>query len=87
MKWSRNPSFRKDVIPWHHSNLFCLVISIFSGVVFYFSIEGIGVALEHEAYRRHAWVPVLLTLLSGVLLTVNLFRILSRMIYRSAEDE
>lgn len=87
MKLDKNPSFRKMVTPWHDSDLFCLVISIFAGHVFYFSNVGISVALEHHQYERYCWVPITLMVLSGILLVTNLFRILSRMVSRSTEEE
>jgi hypothetical protein len=63
------------------------MISIFAGHVFYFSTIGISVALENHQYERYCWVPITLIILSGILLVSNLFRILSRMVSRSAEDE
>jgi len=86
MKLHKNPLFRKVVIPWYDSNLFCLMISIFAAHVFYFGTVGISVALEHHQYERYCWVPITLMFLSGILLVTNLFRILSRMVSRSAEE-
>ena len=63
------------------------MISVFAGHVFYFSTVGISVALEHQLYERYCWVPVTLMFLSGILLVPNLFRILSRMVSRSTEEE
>ena len=87
MKLPKNPSFRKGVTAWHDSDVFCLVISSLSAVVFYFGIEGVGVALQHDSYTRHAWIPILLMFLSGVILVTNLFRILRRMVKRPSENE
>ena len=87
MKWQKNASFRKGVIPWHHSDLVCLLVSAFSACVFYFSIEGVSVALDHGPYQRHAWIPILLMFLSGAILVGSLFRILNRMVHRSPEEE
>ena len=75
------------VTPWYDSDLFCLMVSVFAGHVFYFSAVGIRVALEHQLYGRYCWVPVTLLFLSGMLLVANLFRILSRMVTRSTEEE
>ncbi len=87
MRSHKNPSFRKVVIPWYDSDLFCLIISIFAAHVFYFSTIGISIALEHPQYEGYCWVPITLTFLSGILLVTNLFRILSRMVSRSAEEK
>ncbi|NVL90076.1 MAG: hypothetical protein HWN69_03630 [Desulfobacterales bacterium] len=86
MKLHKNPSFRKVIIPWYDSDLFCLVISICAAFVFYFSTAGISLALENDPYRHYCWVPIVLMLFSGILLATNLFRILSRMVSRSTEE-
>ncbi len=85
MKTQQNPSFRKVFSPWHESDLFCLAISLFAALVFYFSLVGVSVALESDAYQTHCWVPIALMLLSGSLLAINLFRVLRRMTSRPAE--
>ena len=87
MKGQKNPSFRKGDPPRHHADLLGLLVSAFSAFIFFFSVQGIGVALEHDPYQRHVWVPVLLMFLSGALLVWNLFRILRRMVQRSVEEE
>jgi uncharacterized membrane protein len=86
MKLQKSPSFRKPPAPWHDSDPFCLIISIFAAAVFYFSLAGMSVALENHAYQRHCWVPITLLLLSGILLTINLLRILNRMANRFAKE-
>lgn len=85
MKLQKNPSFRKVATPWHDSAPFSLTISIFAALIFYFSLVGVRVALENAEYQRHCWVPVTLVLLSGIILVINLFRILSRMVNRTTE--
>ena len=87
MKLQKNPSFRKSVTPWHRSEAACLLVSVFSAFMFYFSMEGVGVALEYQPYQRHVWVPVLLLLLSGTLLVGALFRIFKRILYRPTDEE
>jgi hypothetical protein len=61
------------------------MISVFAALIFHFSLEGISVVLEISAYQSHCWVPVTLASLSGILLSTNLFRVLSRMVNRPAE--
>ncbi|OEU47333.1 MAG: hypothetical protein BA872_07330 [Desulfobacterales bacterium C00003060] len=78
---------QKAATLWYDSDLFCLIVSIFAALVYYFSIAGIRVAMEHHQYQHHCWVPITLMSLSGILLVVNLFRILIRMINRSTEEE
>jgi len=87
MKLNKSPLFRRVIIPWYDSGFFCLVISIFAAYVYYFSIIGISVALEHQQYQHYRWVPLTLMFLSGVLLVANLFRLVSRIVKRSTEEE
>jgi len=63
------------------------VISILAAHVFYFSTVGIGVALGQHQYEGYCWVPITLMILSGILMVTNLFRVLSRMVNRSSEEE
>jgi hypothetical protein len=76
MKPQKSRSFRKMASSWHDSVPFSLMISVFAALIFYFSLEGISVALEISAYQSS---------LSGILLSTNLFRVLSRMVNRPAE--
>ena len=87
MKLDRSPLFRKVVSPWYDSVPFCLVISILAAHVFYFSTVGIGVAMGHHQYEGYCWVPITLMILSGILMVTNMFRVLSRMVNRSSEEE
>jgi len=85
MKPQKSRSFRKVASSWHDAVPFSFMISVFAAFIFYFSLEGISVALENPAYQSHCWVPVTLSSLSGILLSTNLFRLLSRMVNRPAE--
>ncbi|MBN1841546.1 MAG: hypothetical protein JW883_04580 [Deltaproteobacteria bacterium] len=87
MRLHQNPSFRKVVIPWYDSDVFCIVISVFMALIFLFSKIGLRFALEHEEYQRHGWVPLVLMVLSGIVLATNLIRILTRMVRRRAEEK
>lgn len=87
MKLHQNPSFRKVVLPWYDSDLFCIVISIFMAMVFFFSGIGIRVALENAEYQGHDWVPLVLMVLSGVVLATNVIRVLIRMVRRRTEGK
>ncbi len=82
MQLDQNPSFRKIVIPWHDSDLFYIVICIFMTFVFLFSKVGLRLALEHARHQEHAWVPLVLMALSGMVLASNLIRLSIRMVRR-----
>ena len=87
MRLDHSPSFRKVVIPWHDSDLFCMVISVLMALVFSFSRVGLRMASEVDGYHTHGWVPLLLMILSGIVLASNIIRILTRMIRRRSEEE
>jgi uncharacterized membrane protein len=87
MKLDQNPSFRKVLIPWYDSDLFCIIISVFMALVFGFSRVGFRVALEQEEYQGHCWVPLVLMVLSGIVLAINLIRVLTRLARRRGEEQ
>jgi len=87
MKLTQNPSFRKVLLPWYDSDLFCIMISIFMALVFGFSGVGFRVALEQDEYQGHCWVPLVLMVLSGIVLATNLIRVLTRMVRRRSEEQ
>ena len=87
MKLDSTPSFRKVVIPWHHSDLFCMVICVLMALVFSFGRIGLRLASQIESYHSHGWVPILLMILSGVVLAANMIRILIRMVRRRSEED
>jgi uncharacterized membrane protein YcjF (UPF0283 family) len=87
MKLDQNPSFRKVLLPWYDSDLFCIIISIFMALVFGFSGVGFRVALEQDEYQGHCWVPLVLMALSGIVLAINLIRVLTRMVRRRGEEQ
>jgi uncharacterized membrane protein len=86
MKLDQNPFFRKAVIPWHDSDLFCILICIFMTFVFLFSKVGFRLALENARYQEHAWVPLVLMVLSGIVLASNLIRLSIRMVRRRVTE-
>lgn len=86
MKLDQNPSFRKVLLPWYDSDLFCMIISIFMALVFGFSGVGFRVALEQDEYQGRCWVPLVLMVLSGIVLAINLIRVLTRMVRRRGEE-
>ena len=86
MKLDQNPSFRKVVVPWHQSDLFCIVMSVFMALVFLFSRVGLQLAARHEEFQGYGWVPQVLMVLSGIVLATNLIRILTRMVRRQSEE-
>ena len=87
MKLDDSPFFRKAVIPWHDSDLFCMVVCALSAGVFLFARIGFSFAQEHEGYQAYGWVPLLLMGLSAIILAANATRLIVRIIKRHREKE
>jgi len=87
MKLDHHRSFKKTVTRWHETGLFCLVVSLFTAIVFFFAKVGFDFAQSHEEYNRYRWVPVVLMVLSGILLATNLVRLLAHLITRPPEED
>lgn len=66
MRLDPNPLFRKAIIPWYDSTLACWILLVCMIVLALFSWAGIDLALSVPFYRRLAWVPWLLLVLSFV---------------------
>jgi hypothetical protein len=45
------------------------------------------VALEHDEFQGHSWVPLVLMVLSGIVLAINLIRVLTRMVRRRGGEQ
>ncbi|OQY00468.1 MAG: hypothetical protein B6I26_07805 [Desulfobacteraceae bacterium 4572_130] len=79
MQLDENPIFRKIIISWYDSNIFCWIFIIFSTVILIFSLIGIKVALDNTLYNNYVWVPGLL----GGLCFIVIVKIIIRLIRRS----
>ncbi len=78
MRLEKNPVFRKVIVPWYDSETLCFLLIFFMVIVFLFSIVGILVSGEELGYRDYVWVPILLTIMSGVVITSITVRIARR---------
>lgn len=87
MKLHKAPSFRRVILPWYNSDLFCLFIAVLAALVFYFGTAGLSVSLGNDSYSRYRWVPMTLMAFSGILLVRNLFRVLSRIARRLTQED
>jgi len=86
MRLGQNPLFRKAIVPWYDSEITCLIVVLFSLVVFLFSLAGISVARENIEYREHMWVAVLLAVLSGGVVLSTTTRLIARYVrHRSSK--
>lgn len=74
----QNPLFRKVILPWYDTDAACILTGVFMLIVFAFSFAGISVALETPEGRRHLWVPCMLLILSTLVMTTIIFRMVRR---------
>lgn len=87
MKLDDSPFFRKAMIPWHDSDLFCMVVCALAAAVFLFARIGFSLSQTHEAYQAYGWVPLLLMVLSAVILAASTIRLIVRIIKRHRDRE
>jgi quinol-cytochrome oxidoreductase complex cytochrome b subunit len=78
MKLDHPPLFRKIIVPWYDSEIFCLVAIIFLFAVMLLGIVGINVAKSTQQYQEYLWMPSLLTVLSGGVVLSIVIRLVRR---------
>jgi hypothetical protein len=78
MRIDQNPLFRKVIVPWYDSEAACYTVIFFMFLVFLFGFAGISASRENIAYHEHIWVPVLLVLMSGGVITSTAIRLIRR---------
>ena len=78
MRIDQNPLFRKVIVPWYDSLSACYIVIFFMILVFLFGFAGISASRENLAYHEHVWVPVLLVLMSGGVITSTTIRLIKR---------
>ncbi len=72
------PSFRKTIVPWYDSSMVCGIQIAVMILVFLFGCLGISVASEVRDARGVLWVPTLLAVLSLIVLSTTLIRVIRR---------
>lgn len=72
------PVFRKSILPWYDTNAACILALILMAAVMLFGVEGLRISGTIEAYRAHAWVPILLIVLGGLVTVSVLIRLIRR---------
>ena len=87
MQIEDSPVFKKYIIPWYDSETICLIMLIFLYFVCLFGIIGISVAYEYNEYYKHIWVPVLLTVMSGITIISITIRLVKRFIQQKKESQ
>jgi uncharacterized protein (DUF983 family) len=77
-----SPVHRKQIIPWHDANAFCLVLVLLMVCVALFGTVGLAVAWENPAFAPHIWLPALLVVLSLLAAAALGVRIIARQMHR-----
>lgn len=78
MRLDPNPSFRKVILPWYDSELVCVVVILLMICVLLFSLAGLSVAFEQDAFHRYFWMPLFLALPSGFVIISTALRMIRR---------
>ena len=78
MRIEQVPIFRRIIVPWYDSKPACLILIFFLFIFFLFGITGIITAYETIEYASYVWVPILITLLSGIVIVSISIRLLKR---------
>jgi uncharacterized membrane protein len=78
MRPNQNPLFRKVIAPWYDSEIACVIVIVFMMLVLCFGGIGMLTALDNPAYQGHAWVPLLLMLMSFFVLISTAVRLVGR---------
>ena len=78
MYFEQPPLFRKIIIPWYDTKAVCIMVMVFLFFVFIFSITGIMAACEKPEYQAYVWMPVLLSVMSGLVIFLISVRLIKR---------
>ncbi|MDY6903467.1 MAG: hypothetical protein SWH61_02165 [Thermodesulfobacteriota bacterium] len=78
-------SEKTSIYAWHDINTVYVICALLSALIFVFAIIGINTAASISDYQRYVWLPILLLLFSGSILTSSLFR-LARRGYLALQD-
>ena len=82
MRFDQNPTYREVIVPWYDSEKACVLMILFMLCVLLFSIAGVAVAGEQDAFGRHLWVPIVLCIMSGGVMVSIGVRLMKRYISR-----
>ena len=85
MPSDKSPVFRKEIIPWYHSNTAYIIVIVFLLLVLLFAIVGISVTRENPTYNNFFWVPIILLVLSSGIIITTIARLISRYTRKSAK--
>ncbi|MBW1848492.1 MAG: hypothetical protein JRJ27_15455 [Deltaproteobacteria bacterium] len=85
MKFNREPVYRRSIYPWYDSELACIITILLASVVLFFGAVGISVALKKYEYHPYVWVPILITILSGIIILSNMVRLTGKIFRRFSE--
>lgn len=82
MRLDQNPVFRKVIVPWYDSEIACLAVIVFMGLVVLFGLAGLSVVRERVQFQGYAWVPILLIVMSAAVTLSTTIRLIKRYAHR-----
>ncbi len=80
MKIEKNTVHRKEIVPWYDSEASCIIVGLVMFFTFWFSVLGVIEACDSAEYCKHAWVPALLIIMSGIVFISTFIRLIKRYI-------
>ena len=83
MPSSKNPVFRKVIIPWYNSTTVCIIVLIIMLLVSFFAMAGISVSRENFEYQKYVWVPAVLLALTIAIIITMAVRLVKRYTQKS----
>jgi len=78
MRLDQNPVFRKVIVPWYDSEIVCLAVMVFMGLVVLFGVAGMSVSREFDEFQGYVWVPVLLVVMGAAVIVSTAIRLIKR---------
>ena len=78
MPSAKSPVFRKAIFPWYRSKTAYGITIAFMLMVFLFGLAGISVARTNTQFNGYIWVPMVLVVLSGGIITATTIRLIKR---------
>jgi hypothetical protein len=78
MPSAKSPVFRKVIFPWYRSKTAYGITIAFMLLVFLFGLAGISVARTNTQFNGYIWVPIVLVVLSGGIISATTIRLIKR---------
>jgi hypothetical protein len=85
MKFKRDPVYRRSIYPWYDTEWACIAAIVLAAMILFFGAIGISVAMERYEYHSFVWLPIIITFLSGIVIVINIVRLVRKVFRRFSE--